>query len=109
MAARSAGLAWVAVSKVLAWTLPVGPSVGVLPVQRAPASEDLDGLHRVREGQLGGHGGDFEGAPLGAAVARSRGVMGSGDLAPGQGGDAWRVVLGHSKLIITLNMGTPQQ
>jgi hypothetical protein len=33
----------------------------------APA-HDLDGPGGMREGQSGGHGGDFQGAPLGAAA-----------------------------------------
>jgi hypothetical protein len=41
----------------------------------------------VGEGQPGGDGGDFEGAPLGAAVAFLPGAAGDGDLAPGQGGE----------------------
>jgi hypothetical protein len=45
----------------------------------APA-HDLDGPGGMREGQSGGHGGDFQGAPLGAAVAGcwSRGRRGHG-------------------------------
>ena len=55
--------------------LPAGPA----------AAHDLDGLGGVREGQPGGHGGDFEGAALIAAVATPAGVMGDWDLPPGQG------------------------
>jgi hypothetical protein len=38
----------------------------------------------VGEGDSGGHGGDLEGAPLGAAVAFVLGVEAGRDLPPGQ-------------------------
>jgi hypothetical protein len=41
----------------------------------------------VREDQPGGDGGDSQDAPLGAAVTPPAGIMGDGDLAPGQGGE----------------------
>ena len=39
------------------------------------------------EGQPGGHGGDLEGAAFLAAVAALAGLMGDGNLPPGQGGE----------------------
>src|SRR5262249_48476624 len=60
-----------------------GPSL--VPGQRSSAASDLDGLGGVREGDPGGHSGELEGAPLGAAVTFLPGVPGDGDLAPGQG------------------------
>jgi hypothetical protein len=45
------------------------PSAPFHPGQRPAAAHDLDGLGGVREGQPGGHGGDLQGAPLGAAVS----------------------------------------
>jgi hypothetical protein len=41
----------------------------------------------VREGQPGGYGGDLQGASFGAAMAFLTGVMGDGDLPPGQPGE----------------------
>ena len=40
----------------------------------------------MREGEPGGHGGDLQGAPFGAAVSFLPGLVGDGDLPPGQGG-----------------------
>jgi hypothetical protein len=41
----------------------------------------------VREGQPGGHGGDLQDAALVTAMASLTGVIGDGDLPPGQGGE----------------------
>jgi hypothetical protein len=57
-----------------------------LPVH-FPAAGDLDGLGGAGEGQAGGHGGDFQGAPLGAAVPAFGLGIGDRNLAPGQGGE----------------------
>jgi hypothetical protein len=51
------------------------------------AAGDLDGLGGVGEGQPGSDGGDFQGAPLGAAVAAFPLVIGHRNLPPGQGGE----------------------
>src|SRR5262249_48172544 len=62
-----------------------GPSF--LAGQWPAAAPDLDGLGGVREGDPSGHGGHFEGAPFGAAVAFPPGVEADWDLAPGQAGE----------------------
>ena len=82
MAASSAGLAWVAVSEVTASDGLAGPFL--LPAEPA-AAHDLDGLGGVREGQPGGHGGDFQGAALSPAVSPLTGDAAGRDLPPGQG------------------------
>jgi hypothetical protein len=65
-AASSAGHASPAVSEVLAQTVLAGHFPGI---QQPAAAHYLDGLGGAREGQPGSYGGDFQGAPLRAAVA----------------------------------------
>jgi hypothetical protein len=57
-----------------------------LPSAEPAPADDLDGLGYVGEGQPSGHGGDFEGAALITPVSPLAGLMGYGDLPPGQGG-----------------------
>ena len=62
------------------------PLLTVLPGQRPAPPHDLDGLGGLREGQPRCDGDDLQGAPFGAAVAFLAGIIGDGDLPPGQRG-----------------------
>jgi hypothetical protein len=59
---------------------------GNLPFHFA-AAHDPDGLGGAGEGQAPGHGGDFQGAPLGAAVPAFPLGIGGRHVAPGQGSE----------------------
>jgi len=79
------GLAWAAVSEVIAQAVPADHLRFFPFAGRRPAADDLDGLGGVREGEPLGDGGDLQGAVLAAAVAGLSGAAGDRHRAPGQG------------------------
>ena len=76
MAASLDGLAWAAASEVIAETVSADHFRFVPFPGRRPATDDLDGLGGVREGERFGDGGDLQGAVPAAAVTAAAGAAG---------------------------------